>query len=101
MNAPLVLALLPCMLLAGCSTSNLRRDLDVSGSLPRAIGLGAFTPSCIFLCFPSTTITQGDTLREVDGENVFTVHGTTTQTKRKGGHVKRPPPAAPAAPAAP
>ena len=59
---PLVFAvLLLALLLAACSSASLSRDLDVTGTLPSAIGLGAFAPNCIFFCFVTATITQGDT----------------------------------------
>ena len=46
---------------AGCgTTSSYQREHDVEANLPRAMGLGAFTPACLFLCFPSTTFTHGD-----------------------------------------
>lgn len=46
---------------AGCgTTSSYQRQHDVEANLPRAQGLGAFTPACIFFCFPTVTFTHGD-----------------------------------------
>lgn len=69
--------------LAACSTSNSRRDLEFSGSLPRAIGLGAFAPTCLAFCFVSADFTQGDTVREdvLADEVELSVH---TEQKKKG-----------------
>lgn len=74
-----VLVIACALVLAGCTTANTRRDLDVTGSLPRAIGLGAFAPTCFFLCFVSAETAQGDTVREkIDtNEAPLTIHGTT------------------------
>ena len=60
------LPLLLIVALAGCTTASMRRDLDVTGSLPRAIGLGAFAPTCFLLCFTSNEIHQGNVAREDD-----------------------------------
>jgi hypothetical protein len=62
-------------LLGACHTGSIRRDLDVSGELPRVIGLGAFAPSCVLFCFVDNHTTQGDVQREeiVTGQP-FIVH---------------------------
>ena len=60
------LPLLLIVALAGCTTASMRRDLDVTGSLPRAIGLGAFAPTCFLLCFTSNEIHQGNVAHEDD-----------------------------------
>lgn len=69
------------VLVAGCSTSNSRRDLDVTGSLPQAIGLGAFAPTCFAFCFVSADFTQGDIIRERITDE-FSVHSTTEQQRK-------------------
>lgn len=45
---------------SGCASGILRRDTDVSGQLPRAIGLGAFAPACLLFCFVENRTAQGD-----------------------------------------
>lgn len=82
------LALLLACLLAGCSSANLRRDLDVTGSLPRVIGLGGFAPQCFFLCFVSNEQRQGDVIRDPDVVESLTVHDSTEQSL-KGGAAKK------------
>lgn len=71
----LVETTLALLLLAGCATGSMRRDLDVSGELPRAIGLGAFAPNCLLFCFVENRTSQGDVQREeiLTGEP-FVVH---------------------------
>ena len=80
---------LACLLglLSGCGTTSMRRDLDVSGELPRALGLGAFAPNCVFLCFPTNTITQGDVVREdiPPGEAYRVIEKTEAQVNLKAG----------------
>jgi hypothetical protein len=46
--------------LAGCSTSSSLREHDMEANLPRALGLGAFAPSCFMFCFPTVTFSHGD-----------------------------------------
>lgn len=47
--------------LVGCgTTSSYQREHEVSANLPRAQGLGAFVPSCIFFCFATANYTHGD-----------------------------------------
>jgi len=46
--------------LSGCGTNSLKRDIDVQGSLPRAIGLGAFASTCIIICIVTANFDQGD-----------------------------------------
>jgi len=49
------------VMIAGCgTTSSYQREHDVEANLPRAQGLGAFTPACLFLCFPTVTFSHGD-----------------------------------------
>lgn len=85
MRAMLSLGLL--IVISGCASGSMRRDLDVSGEVPRAITLGAFSPSCLFFCFVTNTTTQGDVVREeiLEGEP-FVVHDKTAadfKVKRK------------------
>ena len=90
---------LSCLLmLAGCASGSMRRDLDVSGELPRALGLGAFAPNCVFLCFPTATVTQGDVVREdiPPGEAYRVIEKTEAQVNQRGFKVKpKPPPKSP------
>lgn len=81
------------IVLMGCTSANMRRDLDVSGELPRALGLGAFAPNCLFLCFPANTITQGDVVREdiPPGEAYRVIEKTEAQVSAKGFKVKPKP----------
>lgn len=47
--------------LTGCgTTSSYQREHDVEANLPRAQGLGAFAPACLFFCFPTVTFSHGD-----------------------------------------
>lgn len=48
------------VLLAGCSTASSLREHEVSANLPRAQGLGAWTPACIFFCFAESHYVHGD-----------------------------------------
>ncbi len=86
--------------LGGCASGSMRRDLDVSGELPRALGLGAFAPNCVFLCFPTNTITQGDVVREdiPPGEAYRVIEKTEAQVNQRGFKVKPKPPPKPPSP---
>jgi len=54
-------AIFVIFMVTGCgTTSSYRRDEDIQANLPRAQGLGAFAPSCVFLCFPTVTFSHGD-----------------------------------------
>lgn len=45
-------AILLSLALAACSSGpSIQRSQDVDANLPRAIGLGAFAPTCLFLCY--------------------------------------------------
>jgi hypothetical protein len=49
------------MLLAGCgATSSYQRAHEIEANLPRAQGLGAFTPACFIFCFATAHFTHGD-----------------------------------------
>jgi hypothetical protein len=81
-RAALMLAI---ALLAGCSTSTMKRDVEIQGSLPRLIGLGAFTPLCLFLCFIDSRTTQGDSVAAKIEEGEPLVVRSVTQHELKGG----------------
>lgn len=82
--------LLPLVLLTGCTSANMRRDLDVTGEIPRALTLGAFAPTCFFLCFPTTTATQGSVVHEPLEPKPLVIRDRTTQGIQSG-HVPTPP----------
>ena len=48
------------LMLAGCSTSSVLREHEVQANLPRAQGLGAFSPACLFFCFTEAHFQHGD-----------------------------------------
>lgn len=48
------------LVLAGCGTASSLREHEVSANLPRAQGIGAWTPSCIFFCFAEAHYAHGD-----------------------------------------
>ena len=49
------------LVLAGCgATSDYKRATEIEAQIPRALGLGAFAPSCVFLCFTTAKFTHGD-----------------------------------------
>ncbi len=52
------------MLIASCTTTSTRREVDMEGQLPRAITLGAFAPSCFMFCSVQNNTTQGDVTKE-------------------------------------
>lgn len=97
------------IVLAGCASGSLRRDLDVSGDLPRVLTLGSFAPMCLMFCFPTTNVTQGDVVHEDIPDGLpYTVHSHTsgdvkvkTPPKQKGLHIKPKAQAAPATPPSP
>lgn len=48
-------------LLAGCGTnSSYMREHELTANLPRAQGIGAFSPQCIFICITEAHFTHGD-----------------------------------------
>lgn len=52
--------------LAGCSAPSYQRSHDVDASLPRAIGLGSFASTCLFLCYVRSQFTRGGDESNVD-----------------------------------
>lgn len=81
---------LALLVLAGCTTSSMRREMDVSGTLPKLIGLGGFAPSCFMFCFVENKTSQGDVIREDAGLDAFSVQSTTESVK---SGPRKPPPA--------
>ena len=76
----LLLTLAFALVLVACgTTASSKRDLEVEGTLPRAIGLGAFASSCLFLCYVRAQTTQGDVVREDAGADSITVHREATE----------------------
>lgn len=55
-----MIRLLLLLALAGCGTTSSLRNVEMEASLPRALGMGAFTPSCIMFCFPTVSFAHGD-----------------------------------------
>lgn len=75
---PSLAALLACagaLVLVACGSGpTVKRDLQVEGTLPRAIGLGAFASSCLLFCYVRNDIRQGDVIREDDDLSTLRVH---------------------------
>jgi hypothetical protein len=86
---PRVALLFVVVLLVGCGTT-MKRDLEVEGALPRVIGLGAFAPSCLLLCFVTSDTRQGDVIREEIADAPLTIHRTESD-EFKAGRKKSPP----------
>jgi len=76
MHAPALLLVLP-VLLYGCASGAMRRDMDVSGELPRAIGLGAFAPACVLFCFVDNRTSQGNVIPEDPEPATVKLHSRT------------------------
>ncbi len=79
--------------LPACTTASMRREMDVSGTLPKLIGLGGFAPSCFLFCFIENNTTQGDVIRDEAGPEDFSVRSLTQEDvkvkpKPKHLHVK-------------
>jgi hypothetical protein len=72
----------------GCgATSSYMREHDVSANLPRAQGLGAFTPACIFLCFATTHFTHGDDTIDPNATEALMHSKMNVQAVKQGGVV--------------
>lgn len=50
--------IVPLLILAGCSSTRWNRDVEMQADQPRALGLGAFAPSCLFICIVEAQFTQ-------------------------------------------
>ena len=55
-----LVAVFTLLLLTACGAPGIKSDAAFSGSLPRALGVGAFASQCFFLCFVSAQFTQGN-----------------------------------------
>lgn len=77
------------VMIAGCgATSSYQREHDIQANLPRAMGLGAFTPACIFLCFPTTTYTHGDDTIDPNATEALMHSKSNVQAEKQTGIVK-------------
>lgn len=75
MTARLVVAAVLLVLLSACANGpRVQRDTEIDGVLPRVIGLGAFASNCLFLCFVSSTTTQGDLIAQPAEPSELTMH---------------------------
>lgn len=45
--------------LSGCATPSYERSHELDANLPRALGMGAFAPTCFFLCLVHAAFTRG------------------------------------------
>jgi hypothetical protein len=89
-----ILAALAVML-AGCgATSDYKRATDIEADMPRAMGLGAFAPSCIFFCFTETHFTHGDDT-VLPHESAIVYGNVTTERHKKTFQRKAPKPTPP------
>ena len=79
---PATFSLCCCLLLTACSTSSMRREMDVSGTLPKLIGLGGFAPSCFMFCFVENKTTQGDVIRDEAGPESFSFQSSSENDKQ-------------------
>jgi hypothetical protein len=72
-------------LLAACQSPSLQSETGIKGDLPNALGLGAFASQCLFLCFVSSSFSQGDTVEAagVGASSIFEAH---RGAKGRGGY---------------
>lgn len=45
--------------LSGCATNRYERSHELDANLPRALGMGAFAPTCLFFCLVNAEFTRG------------------------------------------
>lgn len=81
-----VIYVLVGLVLMGCATTTYDRAQDLSANLPRALGMGAFAPSCFLFCFVNARFERGgDETLPTDGPNA----GDVESHDKTGIYLKR------------